>query len=291
MAQASQEPAQPSLSQILFEKGKACQLGKGLEQDLKKAADYHAQACKLGEGRSCAELASIYHGGFDHPIDVLSSGLLYARAGSALTVACSRDDGEACQYLAMLYLECPWVKADFARAHRLLLSACELNSASGCLGEAMLKVMGKAGKTDADQIRALLEKAYKLDESVAVFALSKLVAHGMGQKPDRARAAAMLEKSCQAGQAQACAGQGLTLLAQEDPAQVPRALKLLEQGCEGGVPEACVALADEHSHDFNSNPDHLLKTFALYRRACWGGYSMGCVGLGGITITAGRATP
>jgi TPR repeat protein len=146
----------------------------------------------------------------------------------------------------------------------------------------MLKVMGKAGLANADQIRALLEKAYRLDEAVAVFALSKLVAHGMGKKPDRARAEALLKKACQAGQARACAGQGLNRMELEGLANRRRTMKLLEQGCQGGVPEACVALADMLSDSFDSSPDILKKTFGLYRRACWGGYAMGCVGLGEI---------
>lgn len=280
-------------------------LVEGHAVDRRKSLAYAERSCRGGDGAGCSNVGALYAEGEATPRDdavamryfemACAAGTVAGctnagralfhpdsnlprdrdKARSLLELACERQDGEGCTWLAKLTLP-----EDERRAVTLAQHACALGDGDGCA----LAGDAHAGPgDDAVERRASYDAGCVHQSGVACAKLAGMHARGEGGPRSapaaaeaRLRALAALTRSCDLRSEDDCATLGRLRRGEEGFAKdLALAAAVLEGSCGRGGLLACTFLADLLARG-EGVPKDAARAKALRERACAHGVGDGC---------------
>jgi TPR repeat protein len=244
--------------------------GKGVRQDLARAAHTYLRACDAGDSVACSNLAAFHFNGDGVTKDPTKATELFERA-------CHLGDVVSCGNFGLSLVNGAGTVADVARGMLLIERACGAGSADACNQLALRLRTGKAGKSDPARALAILEESCDGNNGSSCMELGRMNILGDGVPADHARAAQQFTRACRAGSDDACVMLGLQYR-QADGVERDDVLatRLMGQACSHGAPDGCLNLGIAYEHGKGINPDPA-RAAALYEQACSGKVGRACL--------------
>ena len=232
--------------------GSAYFAGQGVKQDISQATILYARACNTGVPAGCAYLGSLY---------MLGNGIKRddARAVSLLKSGCDGGALDGCTLLGLEYQEGHGVGKDYGRAAALYGQACDGGNAVGCNNLGSLYTRGNGVARNLPMAATYYKKACDGGNAMGCQNLKNTApaasyeggkqAFSDGQKAyrsqDYAKALSLFTQGCDAGNRDACVGEGLIYRDGNGiPVNYEVAGNLLQKACDSGRNDACPMAVD-----------------------------------------------
>ncbi|MBI4954792.1 MAG: SEL1-like repeat protein [Myxococcales bacterium] len=200
--------------------GDALRIGRGLEQDVRRAFDTLDRACRDGSQLGCAQLGVMYAEGSAVRKDPEHAVALYDEA-------CRADVPRACVDLGNAYRYGNGVERDHARATELYERGCERGDMMGCRRKGELL-------DDPAARLPLYRRACDGGEMLGCNYLGDFYRDGRVVEADPERAAELYRKACDRGSIWGCYDLGvLYQYGRGVPKDEARALALAKAACDG----------------------------------------------------------
>jgi TPR repeat protein len=198
----------------------ACDLGEGegcyelalhAGVDAPAAVGPYQEACDAGIAKACTNLGFMYENGKGVPVDLEAAARLY-RLGCN-TRACGAPNILGCVNLGRSYRDGIGVKEDQVEATRLFRSICEKGSpdaddaediARACSNAGTRMVSGKGTSPDIAGGLRLLEKGCAAQDTLGCFNLGVFYEFGEEVPMDKKRASGYYKQACDRGDKEAC---------------------------------------------------------------------------------------
>ena len=249
--------------------------------DYKKANEYYAMGCNLGDGGSCNNLGINYKNGDGVLADIDKAKEFFQRA-------CDLNIGIACQNLANIYM----LEKKIDSAAINYEKACNLGMAKSC-GYA-----SELFKDDANIFKDLkkaiefAKKGCDLKDDKSCFILSAGYGEGDGIKKDIKEANKYYQKACDLNNdADGCAslgynykyGYGITK-------DLTLANKYNKKACDAGSGKGCNYLGVNY-RDGAGFEKNMQNAYSYFKKSCYDyNYARGCTNLGEILCEYGNYT-
>jgi TPR repeat protein len=261
--------------------------GRGVTQDLAKAAELYGKACTAGLGAGCQNLGDL-HAQSNGDLARQQARVAWSKAANLYRRACDAGALELCVNLGTLHEDGKLApegaapgssleQKELATAAALYDKACSGGDVGGCGNLASLYADGRGVAKDERKATALLTGACnglkrakgernRHESAGACVNLALLV-----QQSDPKRAAALDDAACDAGVMLACSNLGM-LVENANPAKGAR---LFRKACDGGEALACwnLALMTDAGVGVKKDP---VTAKALRERACKMGVAKAC---------------
>lgn len=244
--------------------GRSYQLGRGVPQDLGRAAELLDKACSGGASVACGRVGEMALASHDE-----------AKGLRLLGRACAAGWVDGCRIAGNYAVKNPSVKGIDVIA--LFQRACFGGDAEGCWSLGAVYRDGAAGfaKNDVEAAR-WMSLACDGDANVGCSDYATLVDTGRGEPADPARAVSLLVAACDGGRATACADLANDyILGHSVTRDMAKGVALLERGCGYGNAGVCF-LAGRKYQLGAGVPADAAKATLLLTKACEGGIALGC---------------
>jgi TPR repeat protein len=190
--------------------------GKLVAQSRAAAGHYFAQACALGDGCGCANVATqflfLHEGQSEEDV---------ARALDRVELVCDKGtDGRSCYLMGYAYETGTGRTMDKRRALELYQEGARRGNVDACKGLADVRLSSGAGPNDFDAAARVLQRACEAGDAESCRCLAYMLHDGNGVPRDEEKARARLEQACALGSQEACAALKQTDL---PPFSAPRA--------------------------------------------------------------------
>jgi hypothetical protein len=261
-------------------KGEACfalaailVAGKGVPEDLPRAASVAQRGCQLGEARACRmqqQLAKIQdtQKKQDASLAELQKNL------APLLEECEQGMAASCVAAGFYSTFGADEKTGEARMNQYLDKACALDPVLACKfakehhGQIPPELQQKM-----DARRFVLRTCEKACDAkgglLACNTLAGLFREGKFAPRDEARAFAVESKACEAGYTQICANVGIAYTRGEvTPVDMPRAIRILTQACKGGGSLSCRTLGLIHAQGVGGTQQDLEQALSWFQQGC-----------------------
>ncbi|HVT14900.1 MAG TPA: PDZ domain-containing protein [Thermoanaerobaculia bacterium] len=285
-----------------FRQGWLIAAGVGVAADGKRAEELYDQACRLGSGGACCELARSR----SEPerarerVELLERACALHYAGGCVDLAFRYSTGE------------DGVARDDTRAAPLFVAACDGGEPAGCFNAGLTLAEGRGAPADLAAAVVAYEDGCRGGISAACSNLGLAYDEGRGVAAAPDKAATFYLRGCTGssltpGSATACRNLGVLLRdgrgVEQDPGQ---AVELFTQVCDGmpadphdqnaeddaaaAAASACSLLGAQYAHGSGVAADWD-RAIALSKQGCAGGDAFGCFNLGAVYLNgegAGR---
>jgi hypothetical protein len=111
--------------------GERYERGRGVDKDIRTAAELYELACQMGLSEACTVLGTLLEMDDALPRD-------HRRAAALYVMACEDGEPAACRNLGIAYRMGKGVRQSASRAARFFLKACDMGHGSGCAALAVL---------------------------------------------------------------------------------------------------------------------------------------------------------
>jgi TPR repeat protein len=242
--------------------GRNYQMGRGVPQDVKKAADLLVRACKGGAAAACSRIGEMLLAAPGTEQDGLQllqkscsmgwaeactlAGAHLAKSGGKVNVGallrrgCAAGNAEGCWTLGTLYEEGRGLPKNDAEAIRYYKFGCDGGARHGCSSYAKALEEGKGTSSDPARAIMVLQNACDRGYSASCSALSERYLLGKGVARDVTRGVSLLERACEGSEAGSCLPLGMRYDQGIGVAQdKARAARYLTRACEAGLTMAC----------------------------------------------------
>jgi uncharacterized protein len=219
--------------------GEQYERGRGVDRDIRTAAELYEMACVHGLAEACTVLGTLFEMSDGLPRD-------HRRAAALYVMACEEGEPVACKNLGIAYRLGKGVRQSASRAARFFLKACDMGHGSGCAALALLFRRGE-GVVESDEASLFLElKGCLSGHASSCRAIDPAPAHGAPPRPRDL--AARARHRCTAGDEDACVVLGHLIRhgrqGRGAPRGAVRAAELYRRACDMNRAFGCLALGE-----------------------------------------------
>jgi serine/threonine protein kinase/TPR repeat protein len=249
--------------------------GAGVALDNGKAVGLYKSACDAGNGVACSNLGGMHFDGSGVPQNQDLGARLFYRA-------CELGTAQGCLNLSVAYARGHGVPRDASQAFSYAERACSHGLAPACVRVASAKLGGNGVTKDTRGGLGQLDAMCTAHQAAGCAALGGLYARGVGSDVpvDAIRARAYAKKGCDLGDKPSCNALEVTATVDSTDTNAARSNAAFQTQCDAGNLDACASLGKSLMKGNGVHADRA-KGAALLERACKGGVQWACVGRDG----------